>query len=358
MPTPVLTAELEALLLREVARAWDELNHTHFQGRLRPPAFALLEGGTRLGAWSSTSRTIQLARALVTGHPWGVVVEVLRHEIAHQFSDEALGAGHEPPHGPTFRAVCARMGLDPAASGLPLDPGGGDPARSRALRRIQGLLALADSPNRHEAEAAMNAAHRMMRKHNIDHSGQPAAYGARQLGSVRARFSPHEKILGGLLARHFFVTSIWVPAYDVRRGKRGRALEVCGSPENLDMAEYVHGFLLSQAERLWRAHKRTQRLRSDAERQRFLAGVMVGFSDTLSRQAAACHQEGLVWLGDPALGDYVGQRHPRLRAGRRSSIRATDAWRDGRAAGQRLVLRKPVSERAVSQGRLLGDGSD
>ena len=50
-------------------------------------------------------------------------------------------------------------------------------------------------------------------------------------------------ILAGILSDHFFVEVIWVPVWRPLDGKRGSVLEVCGSPANLELAEYVHAFV-------------------------------------------------------------------------------------------------------------------
>ena len=55
---------------------------------------------------------------LVTEHPWTVVLEVLRHEMAHQYVDEVLGVHDETAHGPTFQAVCEARAIDGRAAGV------------------------------------------------------------------------------------------------------------------------------------------------------------------------------------------------------------------------------------------------
>src|SRR5690349_11084953 len=101
-PQPQLSAALEAALLRALADTWDDVNRTHFGGRLRRPVLALHDGPGRLGQWSGERRQLSLSRALVWEQPWGVVREVLRHEVAHQFVDQILQAHDESAHGPAF----------------------------------------------------------------------------------------------------------------------------------------------------------------------------------------------------------------------------------------------------------------
>jgi hypothetical protein len=280
---------------------------------------------------------------------------VLKHEMAHQYVHEILAEHSQTPHGAAFRAACARLGVDERASGVPgvLDPL--PRAEDRIVERIARLLALAESPNRHEAEAAMAAAQRLMLKHNLaavrTHAAQD--YGFRHLGRPSGRVSEHERLVAMILGKHFFVESIWVPVYRSLVAKRGSVLEICGTRANLAIAEYVHGFLHATAERLWREHKQSHGIASDRERRTYLAGVMTGFADKLVRQQVQSKREGLVWVLDGDLAGYFRRRHPHVRHVRHGGQRRTDAWARGREAGRAIVLHKPVQGAATSRGRLL-----
>jgi hypothetical protein len=347
-------AQLAAALLRELADTWREINGNHFRGKLRPPAFALSDVGNRLGQWNGSTRTVSIDRTLVLERPWSVVREVLKHEIAHQFVDEVLKVRDQAAHGPAFVEVCRGFGIDPAATGMPVASAGSD-GGSPVLRRIARLLALAESPNVHEAEAAMNTAQRLMLKHNIDARVAAAreGYAFVQVGVPRKRVEAAEHVLAGILSRHFFVESIWVPSYLPKEGRSGRVLELCGTVSNLEVASYVHGFLLDTAARLWREHKRKHGIASDQERRRFQAGVMSGFAEKLKSSAKESQREGLVWVGDPDLETFMHQRYPRRVGGGSVGMRLTQAYEHGRAAGRQIVLHKPVTQ-TQARGRLLG----
>jgi hypothetical protein len=365
---PELGLALERALVRQLAETWAEINHNHFRGRLRRPVFTFTDSERRLGAWDSPARTLSISRRLVLDRPWAIVREVLKHEMAHQFVDEVLGIRDQTAHGPAFEALCRQHGIDASAAGEPpASPAGGDGdgadeerGGAQVLRRIARLLALADSPNAHEAEAAMRAAQRLMLKHNIDASAAAAREGFtfRQLGAASGRVSAAEHVLAGILARHFFVEAIWVPSYRPRDGHRGRVLELCGTPSNLDVAEYVHGFLLETGERLWRGHRAQRRLQGNQERRRFLLGVMMGFDDKLAASAADNRREGLIWVGDPALQAYMARRYPRRRGGTGIGIAASETYEQGREAGRNIVLSRPIRTPPESRGRLLSSSRE
>jgi hypothetical protein len=348
-------AELDAALLRAARMAHDELNGSLFRRKLRTPTFALIDAQGLLGRWNGALRTLEIQRRLLLDHPWGVVLEVLKHEMAHQYVAEVLGVHDEAAHGPAFREVCAKLAIDPAATGLP-EAGAPTPEEQRVLERIAKLLALAESPNEHEARAAMGAAQKLMLRHNLERPAREASrgYAFRHLGAPTGRISEHERLLATILSEHFFVETIWVPVWRVLEQKRGSVLEVCGTPANLEMAAYVHAFLGHTADELWTAHKRELGIQGDRERRVYLAGVMSGFQEQLASQKKRSREEGLVWLGDPGLSTFYRQRNPHVRMVRFGGGPRTEAREHGRAAGRQIVLNKPVASGATTRGKLLG----
>src|SRR3954470_18843138 len=114
-----LTVELERALVRELLAAWRQVNDAYFKDALRAPAIELVPSRAHLGRWMVATRTIEISRPLVLEQPWTVVVEVLKHEMAHQYVYEVLGEFSESAHGPAFREACRRLGIDARAAGMP-----------------------------------------------------------------------------------------------------------------------------------------------------------------------------------------------------------------------------------------------
>jgi predicted SprT family Zn-dependent metalloprotease len=338
-----LSANLEAALIHELLGTYADLCRSLFRGKMKPAAIRLRNGGSKLGLWIPRERTIEIARWFVMREPWSVVVEVLKHEMAHQYVNEVLGVIDETPHGSAFRELCGKLGIDARAAGMP--GAQKSDADKRVLERIAKLLALAESPNQNEAEAAMSAAQRLMLKHNLDTQRARSAleYGFRTLGDATGRTDESQRIVGGLLAKHFFVQAIWIPVYDVRSGKRGMTLEVCGTPANLEMAAYVHAFLHHTAKELWARHKRDKGIGANRDRRTFESGVMIGFLEKLDGERKAHAKEGLVWLKDGDLDGFYRARHPNIRTMKSAGTRRNQAHHEGREAGKRIVLHKPVT---------------
>ncbi|MBI5515523.1 MAG: DUF2786 domain-containing protein [Deltaproteobacteria bacterium] len=354
--TEDLTAALEALTLRELSRAWVDYNRDLFAGCLRPPTLNLSDTRGRLGQWARDTRTLELSREAVLTLGWGVVLELLKHEMAHQYTDEVLGAREETAHGETFQRVCEARGIDGRAKGTP--EAGATDGSAAVLERIRKLLALARSPNEHEAQSAMDAARRLMLKHNLEQVslGERRDHHFRHLGAPSGRVEAHLKFLAVILHRHFFVETIWVPVWRPREGLRGTVLEVCGTRDNLELAAYVYSFLTHTAEALWTVHKRARGIARDRDRRSFLSGVMQGFLEKLDGERRGDHARGLLWLGDPALNLYLRQRYPRIRTVQTGSRVAPEAFGHGKEAGKNLVLHRAMEGSAQHRGNLLGPG--
>jgi hypothetical protein len=354
-----LTVEWEAALLRELRVAYDNVNATHFKGALKRADVRLSDATRRLGQWNSERRTIDISRSLALEHPWAAVLEVLKHEMAHQYVHEVLGRRDETAHGPAFREVCERLGIDSSATGMPatLPQAGPSDGEARILERISRLLALAQSANVNEAQAATSAAQRLMLKYNLEAavSMPQRGYGFRHLGAPTGRVSESERLISVILNDHFFVEVIWIPVYRPLENKRGQVLEICGTPANLEMAAYVHSFLTAAAERLWREHKPALGISSKRDRRTVLAGVMEGFREKLEREGKRHAEQGLVWVGDADLTAYYRRRHPYIRHTRTAGERRSAAHGHGRDAGRRLVLHRgmPGQASSPSGGKLL-----
>ncbi len=329
---------------RELLQWWRHYNRLYAGGALRPPVLRIAAGGARLGAWDPTTRTLSIAEHHIRADAWLGVLETLRHEMAHQYADEVLGAGHEPPHGPAFQRAyellrVARLPAAAAAAG----------AGARLVERIHKLIALGESPNEHEAQAALHKARALMIEHNVDALAAPGPrpFAVRWLGPLKGRHALWEQLLAALLSEFFFVSVLWTHSYDPRRDAAGSVLEACGTEENLAMADYVHAYLVALLPSLWQRYRAAHRLRGDGERQRYFAGVISGFAAKMREQDARLRaRHALVPQGDPALEAYVRHRHPQLRSGAVGGATASRAFTDGVADGREVTLRKPLADPA------------
>lgn len=352
------------LILKRLAWEWRQLNATFLRGALSAPVFALMDNATLWGSWQPRGRLLSINEQLVREHPWQAVCEVLKHELAHQVVDEVFEVVGEAPHGPAFRRAAELLALTAKAcpkveTGDPLRELRGDGSsnwQDGRLRKVRRLLALAESTNVHEAEAALLKAQELLLRYNIDLGEQTGeqGYGVRWLGAVARRRSRAVRLVSGILAQHFFVEAIWVDSFDVERGVAGRVLEISGRVENVELAEHVFYEVQRAADELWHKHRREAGLAGNKERRRFIGGVLIGFEEQLGEQAARRRADrALVWRGDPLLQAFVRARHPRV-SSESLSVRGGGSFAAGREAGRGLRLRAGLREQARCRGRLIG----
>lgn len=334
---------------RELYAFWHHFNDEYLGGRLRRPVIVVSRARRTLGGWDASRRILTIAARHIAHDSWESVLQTLRHEMAHQYADEILDGGEEAPHGPAFRRACTVLRITPQAAA----PAG----EKRLVSRVQKLLSLGASPNEHEAAAAMRKAHALLLEHNInlvEHAGQ-RVFEERTLGSVRGRRHAWEYSLSMLLSEFFFVEVIWGPSYDAVRDRRGSLLKVYGSPENVDLAEYVFTYLTRLLPRLWSEYRARRKLHGNRERLRYFDGVLRGLHEKLEAEQRQLQQErGLVYLGDSALQRFFRHLNPRIRTSTLRGTLETAAYQDGRRDGRGVCLRRPVAGEGGIRGRLTG----
>jgi predicted SprT family Zn-dependent metalloprotease len=350
----LLNVQYERLLVQAVGSEWQYANWSLFREAMRMPILAFDDAKGRLGSWQQATRRLTLARELVHNAPWVEVVDVLYHEMAHQYVDEVLRVTDETPHGAAFQRVCRQIGLVRADA----------PADAAVLDMVRTLFALAGSANQNEAETAARAAQRLLLKHNLANKGmiQPDGYTSRVLWVPRARHAAWEKLLIGLVSEHFFVSVVRTRIVDrdhvvITDGGPAlrwlQAFEAHGTPANLEIADYVVNFVAATGERLWAQHKHDRGVTADRDRQRFLSGVMVGFGAKLREGRAANAKEGLVWVRDGGLDDFVARRFPQMQSGGKLRLTGGEAYRSGQEAGRTIVLQKPITSGPSGSTRLI-----
>ena len=156
-----LPEALERAWLRRLAWHFDHVSYQYLACALQRPVFLLGDSKKKLGSWDGNRRVLMISRHHILSHDWESVVDTLRHEMAHQYVQERLGLGAAAPHGREFRDACDLLRCDPAAKADTAALGKLEDSaveKDRRLGRIKELLALAGSPNEHEAATAMRLA--------------------------------------------------------------------------------------------------------------------------------------------------------------------------------------------------------
>lgn len=366
-----LKSELLMRWTQQLYREYDNILF-HYRVNLRTPLIRISDQTTCWASWDTRQRCISIARRLIENHSWDIVIEILKHEMAHQWVSDMYGE-QGAPHGEPFLTACRRLGVAEwaarASGDLPeVIEHWKDRALSgdeeRLLKRVEKLLALATSANEHEAVLAMQRVRELYARHNIDRLRHGQSDGMVYLILTRRqkRISQAESMIYSLLNEFFFVRVVTGSRYDAQDCCEYRIAEVMGTRENVLMAEYVYHFLWNQAQALWQTYIQTTKAKASA-RASFVFGVMVGFRAKLAKQKivrdapqdlSVTEASALVMRGDAELAAWVDYRHPRL-SSRSFSTSARDAgsFAAGHSEGGRLNLHRPIERSDGHRGRLL-----
>nr|MBL0715651.1 DUF2786 domain-containing protein [Desulfobacterales bacterium] len=225
-------------------------------------------------------------------------------------------------------------------------------------QRIRKLLALAQSQNANEAEAAMLKAHELMARHHITtlETDPARSFVSIFMGQPGLRHFKEAYFLANLIQDFYFVQCIWVPAFVVRKGRMGRVLEVSGTSPNVAQAGFVFEFVSAHIDRRWQALTRNQRL-TRYQKSDFAVGVVEGFRHKLEQeQLPDCRprERALIRQTDPRLSAYLHRRYPhtsRIQRGR--GRRDPDVYRHGLKVGEKMILHRSITHTSRNSKRKL-----
>ncbi|MGD8492850.1 MAG: DUF2786 domain-containing protein [Desulfobacterales bacterium] len=361
--------DLEKGILHGIASEWEAARlclEPDIQPLIRKPTFALADLKSQWANWSAAKRQITISRQLTLNYPWDSIRDVLLHEMAHQIASELFNASARAPHGTAFQRACKLLRIDPAASAdyqplydrLMSDHSG---IYDKRMLKIKKLLALAESKNRFEAEAAMTKAHELIARHNVELNNHPdeRQFLSVFIGSPALRHPREDYHLANLLQDFYFVCGIWVPSYVLPRGKMGRVLEISGTAPNLKMADYVHDFIRTFIECQWSAYNRDRGL-NRYRKTDFAVGIIEGFraklENHINQSKTSPNVRALIRKKDPRLQKYYRFRYPHTASIQRAASRQdARVLKDGKKVGQKLVIARGICERKKGKPRLIGE---
>jgi len=320
------------------------------------PMIEISEAHGYWGKWWPGRRTIVISTRLVRQHPWEVVLNVFRHEMAHQLVSENHGPA--PAHGDLFGTACERLGVPPeyrSASGALSDsrplPNPLDHNHPQALlEKVRKLLALSESTNEHEALLAMRKARTMLEQHQLPHPGERSSeYCSLVINLGSRKFSSHHRAIASLLKEHFQVEVVLASTYDATTCDSCKCLDLIGRPGQVKVAEYIFHFLENRLEQLWKHQRQLKPVGGRTSRNSYRLGVLKGFREklaaTVSASPAAPPSHLPVRLTDPERDRFLACRYPRLHSNRGRSVSVNhEYYQAGQEAGRRLELRAGLGQ--------------
>jgi len=371
---PKIDARLRSAWSRQILRV---VTHVlgHHGIRIPPPHVEVVKDSARLGSYNPATRTLSIAETAFTQYPWDIVDQLIRHELAHCVCHELFGPG-AAPHGQDFVEACRMVGLaNPAWHrsrgelhrdfGLLINASRAIKEERGQLDRVRKLLAMADASrsSEHEARIALEKAHVIMRRHNLDTDGGPHGrrYSHHTIDLGTRRVPAWEKIIWWILRDFFFVLTCREEIYDPWTDERRSGITFVAEAQNLEVALYVRDFLHRELARLYAEN----RAHVGGRRNQYFVGLVLGFQKKIAaeertrltaRQGKGPEEptNALIVARDPIVQDYFRTRFPRTRVGGASTLRQGAAFRKGMTDGGTIALRHGVTDQAGNKGRLLG----
>lgn len=356
-----IPSELEQAWLVQLVREHAQICHER-RIKLAPPIIRLSRSSSRLGFWSGEKREICLSSLFIAENDWSVVLQVFKHEIAHQLCEELW---YEPRagHGESFRKACQVLGVDAPFQKAEIDLAEGlqealhQQARQsnqeeRLHQRIRKLLALAGSSNEHEAALALARAKALVSRHQLDTVAlsEQSSFVHESINTGRQRMPRYRSAICSLLLEHFAVRVIIAGTYDQHRNLVLKTVELLGRSQDVAIARHCYHFLEERLATLWRAQGHRFSKRGRAARNSYLLGLVAGFREALKgeKQREQTHisavQANALMLSEERLSNFVGERFPRLRSQRRQRLRLADVpYSAALQEGRKLRLTAPLS---------------
>jgi len=348
---------------------------------LAVPAFRIYDSTATLGLWSPETRTISISSNLINEHSWDAVINVLKHEMAHQYVHEHMNRGMELSHGPSFKEACEKLGVlfpfNTATGNTPKvfsaeTHHARDSEYERKVNKVRKMLSLAGSGNRHEAAAAMSKANSFIRKYNLERldSIAKSRYNYEIINTGKKRLHIIERKIASLLMDFFYVDIVYSELFDPARLGSFKTIEMLGTQENVAFARHVYEFLHHRGNLHWQNYRKKANA-PGRFRKTYILGLLQGFREKLENEEqkeslpvklSAGHSphktiSGLVVAEDPGLAQFTARRFPRLRKVqyRSSGIYCTNTYSAGKAEGRKITIHKTVRHEDGNCGRLLSN---
>ncbi len=229
---------------------------------LPTPVISIVAGKNRLGYWTPDNQTISISRHLIENNPWETVLEILKHEMAHQYVSAYFD--NADCHGKTFKTACEILGVHPCFAGsgshqkehLAAFMGTLPEKAQTMLRRVEKLLALGQSSVESEARAASRKANYLLNKYNLDRIAKDETDASDikyvYLRTGKKRMETIEKLILSFLEEYYFINCVTATIYDAETDEEYKAGVLIGKKEALVVAEYVFWFLLNTSKALWK----------------------------------------------------------------------------------------------------------
>lgn len=243
------------------------------------------------GYWDSLNRTIVLSSVLIEKYSWDIVIEILKHEIAHQLVSEYFEVDSlDKPHGEYFQKACTLLGMNNWAKRSVCDleqfPNLGkehfEKSNLPVIKKIRKLLALSKSGNENEAFLAMTKARELSEKHNIEvlESSEEDDFDYISIGHNKKVTHSHEVQIASLLTSFFKVEIIFSDTFCQKTGEEYKCLLVYGTKSNIEIAEYIYYFIWNKLPEFFYNFKKTTN--GTVNKKSYYSGILTSIRKKLA----------------------------------------------------------------------------
>ncbi len=252
---------------------------------LTTPIINISSGKKTVGLWSHTNKTLSISSHLIKNEIWDIVLEVLKHEMAHQYVSEFYN--NADTHGQYFKKACTLLGVHPAFIAGSADynqklqsfkdelPAGAQ----KMLKKVEKLMALGQSSNEAEAQSASRKANYLLNKYNLQQinigdDNPDIKYFT--ICHKKKRIESIQKAILSILKNYYYVNCLTSNIYHAKDNAVYKSIVLVGQKESLKVAAYVYYFLLDTGQTLWREFKKKKKAKRRAKvsfDMGFIAGI-------------------------------------------------------------------------------------
>jgi len=315
-----------------------------------PIVLVAIDDRQLLGYFNHADCTIGINKCLMYTAKDRVIKDLLRHELAHYFTfiRHPESAVDCTAHGAEFRATCDAYGLGPEIRRATMevrrhnDAIEGELRNEKVIERFRKLMSLSESDNENEAALAIVRANELMVKHNLDaraiaRADDEIEYCVRLVIPCK-RKTPRITAIGEIL-REFLV-------YPVHAAE---GLEVTGTRDNVENAEYIAQYLDRELAAAWKRARVASRRRALKQKPFMIAlsnsyrAKLVAATRRLpdrDRKTLVVMNQQLEWACNGAYGGG-------LRSASSSYEPCAESSARGAAAGSDLDVRRGLNSRGV-----------
>lgn len=272
--------------------------------------------------------------------------DIIRHELAHYLLFIQFGNTIQP-HGTEFRTFCLSLGWgqNVFAATCCIEKEERPAETSGVLRKVQKLMALSQSANPNEAELAMMKAQELLLKANMD----PSYLESLDEDQVLLKRIMQQKKEDGKMRAIARILETFFISVIYRKAAGFVCLEILGDPVNVEIAEYVAGYLSTEMDLLWKQAKTHSDLKGLIAKNSFFHGIAKGYCtkiDALKRSYDHTTSHALMVI-EKKLTHAKALVYPKLSQSKSSRNHCPGSSALGEAAGKSLTINPGLKSKSV-----------